>query len=120
MPVLSVLSPSDEKQLPRIDMTSTFNAWRFIGTTPRYRVAFALFIAMLFSSMRIGAAEVPTVPEHPTTQFRLASDNWPNIYVYDDTCQVYLIRKGNSAILFNLGDGSVLDHLEEIGVSKIE
>jgi len=75
---------------------------------------------MLFSSMRIGAAEVPTVPEHPTTQFRLASDNWPNIYVYDDTCQVYLIRKGNSAILFNLGDGSVLDHLEEIGVSKIE
>lgn len=49
-----------------------------------------------------------------------ASAAWPELFVYHDTCNVYLLRDGDSAVLFNLGDGDVLEHLKEIGVSKIE
>jgi glyoxylase-like metal-dependent hydrolase (beta-lactamase superfamily II) len=33
---------------------------------------------------------------------------------------VYVIRNGDAAILIDLGDGSVLEHLKQIGVQKIE
>lgn len=49
-----------------------------------------------------------------------ASDAWPNVFVHRDTCNVYALREGDSAILFNLGDGSILDQLKEIGVKNIE
>jgi glyoxylase-like metal-dependent hydrolase (beta-lactamase superfamily II) len=44
----------------------------------------------------------------------------PNLFVWTDTCNVYVLRDGDTAILIDLGDGSVLDHLKEIGVNKVE
>src|SRR5581483_7753016 len=35
-------------------------------------------------------------------------------------CNVYAVREGDAALLINLGDGSVLDHLGEIGVKRVE
>jgi glyoxylase-like metal-dependent hydrolase (beta-lactamase superfamily II) len=44
----------------------------------------------------------------------------PDLFVWTDTCNVYVLREGDAALLIDLGDGSVLDHLAEIGVRRIE
>jgi len=44
----------------------------------------------------------------------------PNLYCWTDTCNVYVLKHGNAAILIDLGDGSVLSHLAEIGVTQID
>ena len=44
----------------------------------------------------------------------------PDLYIWTDTCNVYVVRDGDAALLINLGDGGVLDHLEEIGVRQVE
>ena len=36
-----------------------------------------------------------------------------------DTCNVYVIRAGEQAILIDFGTGSVLEHLTDIGVKKV-
>ena len=40
---------------------------------------------------------------------------YPNLFIWADTCNVYVLRDGDTALLIDLGDGSVLDHLAEIG-----
>lgn len=44
----------------------------------------------------------------------------PDLFTRTDTCNVYVIRHGDAALLIDLGDGSVLDHLGEIGVKRVE
>ncbi|MBL7152663.1 MAG: MBL fold metallo-hydrolase [Phycisphaerae bacterium] len=44
----------------------------------------------------------------------------PNLYAWSDTCNVYVLKEGDSAVLIDLGNGSVLSHLKQIGVAKID
>ncbi|MDI1311103.1 MBL fold metallo-hydrolase [Prosthecobacter sp.] len=44
----------------------------------------------------------------------------PGVYLWQDTCNVYVLKHGDRALLINLGDGSVLEHLGEIGVKQVE
>ena len=44
----------------------------------------------------------------------------PDLYVWKDACNVYVLRDGDKAILIDLGDGGVLSHLSEIGVKQID
>ncbi len=44
----------------------------------------------------------------------------PDLFVWSDTCNVYALREGDSALLIDLGDGSVLDHLSELGIKQLE
>jgi glyoxylase-like metal-dependent hydrolase (beta-lactamase superfamily II) len=44
----------------------------------------------------------------------------PNLFVWTDTCNVYVLREGDAALLIDLGDGSVLDHLGDAGVKRVE
>jgi glyoxylase-like metal-dependent hydrolase (beta-lactamase superfamily II) len=44
----------------------------------------------------------------------------PNVYQWTDTVNVWVVRDGESAVIIDLGDGSVLEHLKEIGVTKVE
>ena len=44
----------------------------------------------------------------------------PDLFVWTDTCNVYVLRDGESALLIDLGDGSVLDRLAEIGVKRVD
>lgn len=44
----------------------------------------------------------------------------PNLFLWSDTCNVYVLRDGEHALLIDLGDGSVLDALGEIGVKHVE
>jgi glyoxylase-like metal-dependent hydrolase (beta-lactamase superfamily II) len=43
-----------------------------------------------------------------------------NLYLFEDTCNVYLIRDGTSAVLIDFGSGKILDHLAGLGVTKID
>jgi glyoxylase-like metal-dependent hydrolase (beta-lactamase superfamily II) len=43
-----------------------------------------------------------------------------DLYVWTDTANCYVLRDGDRALLFDLGDGSVLDALAGIGVSRVE
>lgn len=62
----------------------------------------------------LGAAE--TGPELKPVDARL----FPDLYQWADTCNVYVIRHGDAALLIDLGDGSVLEHLPSIGVNRVE
>jgi len=44
----------------------------------------------------------------------------PNLFTWTDTCNVHVLRDGDAALLVDLGDGSVLEHLGEIGVKQVE
>lgn len=44
----------------------------------------------------------------------------PNLFVWTDTCNVYVLRDNEKATLIDLGDGSVIDHLDDIGVKHVE
>ena len=47
-----------------------------------------------------------------------AAKDEPNLFAWTDTCNVYVLRDGDAAILIDLCDGSVLDHLGGIGVKR--
>jgi glyoxylase-like metal-dependent hydrolase (beta-lactamase superfamily II) len=42
-----------------------------------------------------------------------------NLFLFTDTCNVYIIRSGKEAVLIDFGAGDVLDHLSEIGVERV-
>jgi len=44
----------------------------------------------------------------------------PDLFVWTDTCNVFVVRDGEAAVLIDLGDGSVLDRLGDIGVKRVE
>jgi glyoxylase-like metal-dependent hydrolase (beta-lactamase superfamily II) len=43
-----------------------------------------------------------------------------NLFVFEDTCNVYLIRDGSRGVLIDFGSGAVLQHLADLGVSHID
>ena len=45
---------------------------------------------------------------------------YPDLFVWTDTCNVYILRDGDAALLIDLGDGEVLKGLEQIGVKYVE
>ena len=76
-------------------------------------------VLVLATLGHLPAAE-PDRPALDAAKLQPALAAWPNVFVYQDTCNVFLLREGDAAILFNLGDGSVLDHLTEVGVKQVE
>lgn len=42
-----------------------------------------------------------------------------NLFLFEDTCSVYVIRSGSDAVLIDFGAGAVLDHLADIGVERV-
>lgn len=42
-----------------------------------------------------------------------------DVFQFADTCNVYVIRKGTSAVLVDFGSGDVLSHLSKIGVESV-
>lgn len=47
-------------------------------------------------------------------------DEFPDLYLWTDTCNVWVLRNGDSALLVDFGDGSLVPHLPQIGVQRIE
>ena len=50
----------------------------------------------------------------------LAGQSGIELYLWKDVSNVYVLRDGDAALLIDVGDGSVLDHLGEIGVKQLE
>lgn len=44
----------------------------------------------------------------------------PDLFVWQDTCNVWVLRDGDSALLIDLGDGSVLKALPNLGIKRVE
>ena len=42
-----------------------------------------------------------------------------NVFLYKDTCNVYIIKDNDSAVLIDFGSGGVMDYLKDIGINKI-
>jgi glyoxylase-like metal-dependent hydrolase (beta-lactamase superfamily II) len=42
-----------------------------------------------------------------------------DLYLFEDTCNVYAVRSGEEALLIDFGAGEVLHHLGDIGVSRV-
>lgn len=43
-----------------------------------------------------------------------------NLFVLEDTCNVYLIRDGARAVLIDFGSGAILNYLGDLGISSID
>jgi len=85
-----------------------------------FRCALLLSILLLGGTLLPGAT-APAGHTGPDQALRLvASAGDPDLFVWTDTCNVYVVRDQDAAVLIDLGDGRVLDHLSEIGVSKVE
>lgn len=44
----------------------------------------------------------------------------PDVFLWTDTCNVYVLRDGEAALLIDLGDGRVFEQLAAIGVRRVE
>lgn len=42
------------------------------------------------------------------------------VWLFEDTCNVYVVKVGERAVLVDFGSGRVLDHLSEIGVTAVD
>lgn len=42
-----------------------------------------------------------------------------HLYCYEDTCRVYAVRSGNTAVLIDFGSGRILEQLPELGIHKV-
>ncbi len=83
----------------------------------------SLLVSMLLLSMVVSvrADEFAKKSAAPRAGFRQPDPKaQPDLFVWTDTCNVHVLRDGDAALLIDLGDGSVLDHLAEIGVQRVE
>ncbi len=81
----------------------------------RHGVTIALaMLAGIASSQAIAGDEGSAAWHQP------APSVCPELYVWTDTCNVYALKMGDAAILIDLGNGGVLSHLGEIGVTRVD
>ena len=43
-----------------------------------------------------------------------------NLYLLEDTCNVYLVRDGSRGLLIDFGSGNILKYLSGLGISKVD
>lgn len=55
-----------------------------------------------------------------TTAHAALEEVSPGVFVSRGTCNTYVLREGDAALVIDLGDGGVLKQLEGIGVQKVE
>ena len=44
----------------------------------------------------------------------------PDVFLYEDSCNIYVIQRDDKAIAIDFGTERVLDELGSIGVSKLD
>jgi glyoxylase-like metal-dependent hydrolase (beta-lactamase superfamily II) len=58
---------------------------------------------------------LPFLPNMPSPVLIL-----PNLWLYPDTCNVYVLKDGPRALLMDFGGGDVLDQLPSLGIERVE
>ena len=71
------------------------------------------------------AAAAESNPSPPARKVLFAPNREPrklseNLFVFEDTCNVYLVRDGKRAVLIDFGSGKILDFLPALGVSQVD
>jgi glyoxylase-like metal-dependent hydrolase (beta-lactamase superfamily II) len=56
-------------------------------------------------------------PFSPKGEIRRISEN---LFLLEDTCNVYVVRDGSHALLVDFGSGKILDHLQGLGVTRVD
>jgi glyoxylase-like metal-dependent hydrolase (beta-lactamase superfamily II) len=79
-----------------------------------------IFLAMALHIILSGLAVVACAAPGANRFVQAAPDSAPDLFVWTDTCNTYVLRDGDAALLIDLGDGSVLDHLADIGVKQVD
>ena len=79
-----------------------------------------LLALALLASCGTPAVAPPPSWAAPAGFWQPDAKNQPGLYAWTDTCNVYVLKDGEATLLIDLGDGSVLDHLGEIGVKQVE
>lgn len=78
----------------------------------KLQILSAVVAVLVISTAKSAARDPDPLP--------LAADGVPNVFVHRDTCNSYVLRDGDAALLINLGDGSVLEELKKQGVKNVE
>jgi len=73
-----------------------------------------MICVLLLALSPLAAAQTPPAP---VSELVKVSDS---LYLYRDTCNVYAVKAGDSAVLIDFGSGGVLQHLPSIGVKKVD
>ena len=73
--------------------------------------------SVAFQAGSARAQQTPAGPFVPTTEPRKLL---ANLYLLEDTCNVYLVKNGSHGVLIDFGSGRILDYLPQLGVSKID
>lgn len=84
----------------------------------RYCLIILLGILILTSCTRLAKSDSGLSNE--VNEKLIPVDSIPNLYKWTDVCNVYVFRDGDKALLIDLGDGSVLSHLSDIGIKQVE
>jgi glyoxylase-like metal-dependent hydrolase (beta-lactamase superfamily II) len=72
----------------------------------------------LESAAAVGAAPAPRAPLlAPSGAPRKISDH---LWMFEDTCAVYVVQDGANCVLIDFGSGKILDHLPQMGISKVD
>ncbi|MCS7024675.1 MAG: MBL fold metallo-hydrolase [Bryobacteraceae bacterium] len=71
------------------------------------------------------AAGPATAARKPARQARFAPAGAPrrlseNLWLFADTCNVYVIRQGSRCVLIDLGSGKIFDHLRDLEISQVD
>jgi glyoxylase-like metal-dependent hydrolase (beta-lactamase superfamily II) len=79
------------------------------------------YVLVIGAGVLDGAGQTPRDDPRESRRLQPVDLNFdPDLFVWRDTCNVYVVRDRDTALLIDLGDGSVLDHLAEIGVHRVE
>ncbi len=88
-----------------------------MSSAPRWLAPVLIVLCLTAASVRVepvAASDGPKGFRQPDVA------HFPNLYVWTDTCNVYVLKSGDAALLVDLGDGSVLRHLKELGIQRVE
>ena len=79
--------------------------------------ASVFMIAALAAALAVRpAAADPVVPGPGESALAPALEGIPDVLVHRDTCNVYVLRDGDAAVLVNLGEGTVVESLRRAGI----
>ncbi len=81
---------------------------------PYSRSGRAVVLVLAAISCRLAVAE-PAERLAP-----IAAEQMPGVYRFTDTCNVYVLRDGNRALLIDLGNAELLDHLADAGIQHVD
>jgi glyoxylase-like metal-dependent hydrolase (beta-lactamase superfamily II) len=88
---------------------------RFLGTVGGVAAATTADAGATAGATRPAARR--RTPFSPREGIRRLSEN---LFVLEDTCNVYLVRDGSRALLVDFGSGKILDHLPGLGVTRVD